>query len=241
MNRTNIALQLFWFPCFYFKVEKGWNINDTLKELPSKIITAVKWQLMGVPKEQYLIVILLIATLILGTYGIKRAGILEEVKVRTIQGIILLSGYLILVSFITLLRRTPGAQIHYVLIPFHNYFDPYGGVNQKVILYSFLNMLLFVPYGAIVAFLIKEKSSKFRIMLTGFFLSGLIEITQFVTRRGTFETEDLIFNTVGTYLGVLCYDWIVMLTYWYKERTKRRRNDLASKKEKEKNRDEIPN
>ena len=68
---------------------------------------------------------------------------------------------------------------------------------------SILNILLFVPLGAMLPLL----WSKFRVqrntVLFGFVASLTIELLQMLTFRTT-DVNDLITNTLGTYLGFLC-------------------------------------
>lgn len=208
-----------------------------LKEVLGKIVTAVKWQMMGIPKEQYIMVIILIVGLVLCTYGIKQVGIIEERKLRKIRAIILFLGYSILVSFITLLRRIPGVQTNYYLIPFQNYLDSYGGINEKAILYSFLNIVLFIPYGMILSRITAEhRKNRRMIVIIGLFLSCFIEITQLFTRRGTFETEDLILNTTGAFVGTLLDEWLIKCQYWYMKRWRKKGFLVQQKSRNEKSR-----
>ena len=67
---------------------------------------------------------------------------------------------------------------------------------------SILNILLFVPLGIFLALLWRRfRSAKYAVP-TGFLMSLAIELLQILTFRTT-DVNDLITNTLGTYLGFL--------------------------------------
>lgn len=68
-----------------------------------------------------------------------------------------------------------------------------------------LNTAVFVPWGFLLPALYKP-FRKFRwIFLGGIGMSLAIEVTQLLGKIGVFETDDLIFNTLGTILGFIMY------------------------------------
>lgn len=60
------------------------------------------------------------------------------------------------------------------------------------------NVLLFIPFGFSVGLFLKKKS---RTVLLGFFLSLFVEIMQILLQIGWLETEDILTNTLGVFLG----------------------------------------
>ena len=58
-----------------------------------------------------------------------------------------------------------------------------------------LNILLFVPIGIIVG--------KWKVVSLGFLLSASIEVIQYVFMLGKCEADDVLHNTLGTFIGVL--------------------------------------
>lgn len=63
----------------------------------------------------------------------------------------------------------------------------------------FGNIIWFVPFGYyIVAY---KRKSLMTVIIMGFALSLLIEITQFVLGTGVSEIDDLILNTFGCFIG----------------------------------------
>ena len=68
---------------------------------------------------------------------------------------------------------------------------------------SILNILLFIPLGVALPFLWNKFRTKRNSVLFGFAVSFVIELLQTLTYRAT-DINDLITNTLGTYLGFLC-------------------------------------
>ena len=68
---------------------------------------------------------------------------------------------------------------------------------------SILNILLFIPMGMSLPILWNRFRTKNRTILLGFGASLAIELLQILTYRAT-DINDVITNTVGTYLGFLC-------------------------------------
>jgi glycopeptide antibiotics resistance protein len=68
---------------------------------------------------------------------------------------------------------------------------------------SILNILLFIPLGVALPVLWNKFRTKRNSVLFGFAVSFVIELLQILTYRAT-DINDLITNTLGTYLGFLC-------------------------------------
>lgn len=68
---------------------------------------------------------------------------------------------------------------------------------------SILNILLFIPLGVALPVLWNKFRSKKNSVLFGFAVSFVIELLQILTYRAT-DINDLITNTLGSYLGFLC-------------------------------------
>lgn len=64
------------------------------------------------------------------------------------------------------------------------------------------NILAFVPIG-ILCFLTAKKYSLLNSFLYGFSLSLFIEVMQLVLRRGYFEFDDMLSNTIGVLIGYI--------------------------------------
>ena len=68
---------------------------------------------------------------------------------------------------------------------------------------SILNILLFIPLGTMMPILWNKFRSQRNTLLFGLGVSLAIELLQMLTFRAT-DVNDLITNTLGTYLGFLC-------------------------------------
>ena len=68
----------------------------------------------------------------------------------------------------------------------------------------YLNILMFIPFG-FLAKTWKPAAPAWKIVLAGFGFSMLIELTQMIFHLGMFETDDLMTNTLGTWLGTAIY------------------------------------
>lgn len=79
---------------------------------------------------------------------------------------------------------------------YHGIFRPMLGV--------YLNILMFVPLGFLVKTW-KPTIPNWKIILAGFIFSLFIELAQMIFHLGMFETDDLMTNTLGTWLGIVFY------------------------------------
>lgn len=68
------------------------------------------------------------------------------------------------------------------------------------------NIFLFVPMGYFLPNLFYKKNWKLRdIVFCGFLFSLMIEVSQLITGKGTFDFDDLINNTFGCFIGFLYF------------------------------------
>lgn len=108
--------------------------------------------------------------------------------------------YYFLVLCSTVICRTAPVSKRMELMPFYNYADIWNGEDFKhTIMEILLNVALFVPIGFLLGGIMHKGFLK--VLLTGFLLSSLIELLQFVSGRGLCETNDVVHNTVGCMLG----------------------------------------
>ena len=67
---------------------------------------------------------------------------------------------------------------------------------------SFGNVLWFIPFGFGLPSLRRTKIAAWRVIGWGLLLSLAIESLQFVLVSGVADIDDVIFNTIGTILGL---------------------------------------
>ena len=111
----------------------------------------------------------------------------------------LLVEYYFLVLCSTVICRASHGERHIELIPFWNYSNIWNRVDYPADLIEvLLNVALFVPIGLLlggIGFKIRK------IILSGIFLSGIIEVSQFAFCKGLCETDDVMHNTLGCVIG----------------------------------------
>jgi glycopeptide antibiotics resistance protein len=72
-----------------------------------------------------------------------------------------------------------------------------------------LNLLMLAPLGYLVPLCFLRIESKWKVLLTGFGLSLLIETLQLITHRGWFDVDDIFLNTLGAVIGYGLYKVIL--------------------------------
>lgn len=113
----------------------------------------------------------------------------------------LLAEYYFLVLCSTVICRASVMERHVELMPFWNYSDIWNKVDYPADLIEvLLNMALFVPIGFLLGGI---GLSPKKVLLSGVCLSGIIEVSQFAFCKGLCETDDVIHNSVGAFLGYL--------------------------------------
>ena len=141
-------------------------------------------------------------------------AVLGKSKMVVVKGLMraLLLAYSFVVLCSTVFYREELPERKYELTPFWSY-AALANNDQSVTYWSIiLNVLLFVPVGLLLGGLVYEGvkklgSTKKRwwrlgiVAFVGFFLSSIIEILQYLLKRGFCETDDLIHNTLGCMLG----------------------------------------
>lgn len=73
-----------------------------------------------------------------------------------------------------------------------------------------LNILAFIPLGILVK-AINYDGKIFKSLLLGFFFSIFIELSQYLMSLGVSDTTDIISNSLGTYIGIILYTYLVSL------------------------------
>lgn len=91
------------------------------------------------------------------------------------------------------------------IIPFKSVLDMINNnISITRILENMLgNIAIFIPFGLLFPILQRDKSKK--IILYGLITSAFIEITQYVFALGSSDIDDLVFNTLGTFIGYMIY------------------------------------
>lgn len=127
---------------------------------------------------------------------------------------ILLTLYIAVLIYVCFFSEDYGRDVitsyyRYNLIPFKEirrfyiYRDVVG--IRAFLANLFGNVLAFMPYGFFMPILRPKLRRMNQMFLAAFLLSLTIEITQLLTRVGSFDVDDLILNTAGGIAGYLLF------------------------------------
>lgn len=106
------------------------------------------------------------------------------------------------VPFVETAKLTEGTSL------FDYYYNLYG------------NILWFIPMGFGAAYLMKKRYYFLRSLLIGIAISFLIETMQFLFYTGVSDIDDLIFNTIGTIIGIGLFE----ISQWLYKKGQKKKN-----------------
>ncbi len=115
----------------------------------------------------------------------------------------ILGVYLLANLYLTLLSRSPNANRSAAWVPFWSYMESLNG-HTELGIQIILNILLYVPLGYLLRFTFPHIRA-WQVIAIGCAASVLTETTQLIFKLGLFEWDDMIDNTLGTVIGVVCY------------------------------------
>ena len=116
--------------------------------------------------------------------------------------------WLLFIVAATLMSRSLSeSRMAPALIPFYSYYTVFAGGNREIIRSNLMNVALFFPAGLLLSELLPEqwrrvKKLLFVSLLLALF-SSVIECCQFCFALGQAETDDVIHNALGAFLGSL--------------------------------------
>lgn len=92
-----------------------------------------------------------------------------------------------------------------LLSPFWSYIRSFTEPDYYLMVQNVLNILIFIPIGALLHTVISSKKKVFAI---GFIYGAFLEVFQLILRKGYFDIDDFINNSIGIVLGILLFDWM---------------------------------
>lgn len=112
--------------------------------------------------------------------------------------------YIAFVIYLTVLSRPPGSRTGVDLMPL-------ATISPKLTgnIYAAENILLFLPFGILYCLLPFPFKRPQGCMAGAFTASILIELVQYITQRGYLQTDDVILNVLGCYLGYVAGRYLV--------------------------------
>ena len=106
-------------------------------------------------------------------------------------------------------RTTRGDEYHYNLQPLFEIKRIWRGrhiLGMKYVILNFAgNVIAFIPFGYLLPKIVKKKLGLFYTVLFSFEFSLLVELTQLISRTGSFDVDDLLLNTLGGLIGYILY------------------------------------
>ena len=109
--------------------------------------------------------------------------------------------YAIVVLGVTILFRWSAVVAQPIYPPFYSYRDAWAHWSEAAWRNIILNFAMFVPLGFLLPIGWEFFRRESHVFLVGFAGSLAIELIQLFTKRGMFEWDDLLGNTVGTLIG----------------------------------------
>ncbi|OFV69044.1 VanZ family protein [Acetobacterium wieringae] len=118
----------------------------------------------------------------------------------------LLLFYLYVMTLYTLLARTVAAEYLYKLQLFWSYGYIQSTQDGLIVWEVLINCMMLIPVGFLLPLSIEsivknERKRGIFVLLFGLILTVAIELTQFFTRTGFFEWDDMIHNMIGLFVG----------------------------------------
>ena len=107
----------------------------------------------------------------------------------------MLIGYVLIILGETVIFRTPFDGQHFQPQLFWSH--KVWSVQKEQII---ANILIFIPLGILAGSLWKWKG-----ILVGLGVSAAVELLELVSQRGLCEFDDILHNTLGTFIGVSIY------------------------------------
>lgn len=118
-------------------------------------------------------------------------------------------GYGVMLLGITFLSREPGSRGGFDWMPLSTL-----GHGSRGDAFVLENILLFIPLGILLPSVFLRARNIWFCTVCGFLLSIAIESGQYVTGRGYAQTDDVLTNTAGMFIGAVGFSlihWIIRI------------------------------
>lgn len=140
---------------------------------------------------------------------------------------ILLLVYISLVFYLTIICRDASDEYKLELLPFKTIIDffnvGYDGHGRYILRDVLVNIGLLMPVGFVLgfhSFLPKNGINIRKVIFYGFLISLSIETLQLISKTGTFEIDDLIYNTLGCAIGYFIFIGLLSVRLRRENKTK---------------------
>ena len=158
-----------------------------------------------------LLAIAVLAVIVFVGYYLFYRKVMKGKKVLSVGKLIWLIvflAYIFVLAAVTLLARGNSYQRNIVPL-FVSYREAWYQYSMQDWRNLILNIGMFVPFGFLLPIGISKMRKFWKTALCGFLVTLVIEIGQLIGRRGVFECDDILNNTVGGMIGFglfsICY------------------------------------
>ena len=139
--------------------------------------------------------------------------------------VLLFLEYVFLLYSSTVVYRSVKPDIRYNLTPFWSYKAIAKGDNTGLLPENIMNVAVFIPLGIILGIAVKQRKKsdgKYKTgwlgaIMVGLLLSLGIEISQYLLKKGLAETDDVIHNTTGCFIGYFLVVGILQFCKYFKQ------------------------
>ena len=124
---------------------------------------------------------------------------------KTLIWVLFVMYILFMINLLFLNARGAGHHFSYNLVPFatiRNYIVNFNAFNFSIwFINLFGNILAFMPLTIFVPILFRKINSYSRVLILSFLTTLIVELTQLLLKRGAFDVDDMILNTLGGIAG----------------------------------------
>lgn len=124
-----------------------------------------------------------------------------KIGVSQFVAVLLMWCFLAVVYASTVFTRNPGTR-QYELELFWSWKAVFHG-SREMLKENILNVFLIMPVGLILPYICNRKLKWYTGLIAGIIVSFSIESLQLIMRRGLFEIDDIIHNSLGCMTGLL--------------------------------------
>jgi len=79
-------------------------------------------------------------------------------------------------------------------------------IGMHMMIYNiFGNILLYIPFGILYPLSKFRPKNPFLLVILVMVLSSLFEILQYFSRKGSFDIDDILLNTIGVVIGYIIF------------------------------------
>lgn len=187
--------------CYNLGIQEERLMNQFIQFVLSRLQGGIALLLLAVP--------LVVGCILLAYWICKRKGIIFPWK--TVILWILLSGYLLVMLYVTLLRGTSVAFRSWNLHLFRAWREAWNEFSASSWLNVLLNVAMFIPLGMLLPLLSTKLRKWHTTVGIGFALSAAIELLQLWRGNGVCDVDDLFANTLGALIGYAAVMLIVTI------------------------------